>query len=569
MQGLTSMSIRLQLRLYFIAIIALITVCFTLFFQDIRVINVSYSQFNTRDMKIAELISRIWSNIYEFRGLQHHHKDTEDWKKMREVEKQLISKDKVIKNSFAELAIMLKGSTRNIKLNKTLMLWNGYSDRSNEFLKHSRKNDWDTASVMLIDQTQSLFENITTNLNQLDSENWQAVHTSSNKVYNLFSKVNFRLALIAAAIIALLVIILFNVESILCKLVKISVNLKSLSNGNKILNIDYTNRKDEIGLMASSLMEFYENILKNDEQHKAKNRIWELQEKKQQTIENSIIRFQEVAGEIINIVMKAVHNIKEKTNLVASRVDQVSDRNIDINEEAGVNAKNLKAVLEAMYHLARSLAEINHQVTDSSRILDITAGHVNNGDMIANKLLGASNKVGEITNLITSLTDQINLLALNATIEAARVGEAGKGFAVVAGEIKNLAQQAASSTEEVAKRISTIQEVSLDVSKVMKDIANKVKKLIETSGVVAASIEAQEATTKEAAMTVHQVTEGAINLSTAVNGVSETIISTSKQAYELKLSTEKAMQEVTELKSTVEHFLDEVRDEDAYANANT
>lgn len=64
-------------------------------------------------------------------------------------------------------------------------------------------------------------------------------------------------------------------------------------------------------------------------------------------------------------------------------------------------------------------------------------------------LQGALVSVGDVSQAIDQIARQTNLLALNATIEAARAGEAGRGFAVVAGEVKQLAAETSTATQQI------------------------------------------------------------------------------------------------------------------------
>tara|TARA_R110000868_G_scaffold68551_2_gene202613 strand:- start:3114 stop:3671 length:558 start_codon:yes stop_codon:yes gene_type:complete len=127
------------------------------------------------------------------------------------------------------------------------------------------------------------------------------------------------------------------------------------------------------------------------------------------------------------------------------------------NQDGGATAA---AAAQAIAEAIGETAARASQGADAAQIARDTMNQIEESSQVLERrveaLTDASKRINAILTTIEAIASQTNLLALNATIEAARAGEAGRGFAVVAGEVKALAGQTAKATEDIAARISAL-----------------------------------------------------------------------------------------------------------------
>ncbi|MDF2676457.1 MAG: chemotaxis protein [Bacillota bacterium] len=226
----------------------------------------------------------------------------------------------------------------------------------------------------------------------------------------------------------------------------------------------YKKRKDEIGQLSFSLQVIIDSL---------KEIITEITNTSSQVLSASE-EMSSASQQSASVAVEISQTIEE---IAKGAFDQAQS-----TQEGSVNANELGRIIERDQVYVKNLNVQTNKVNDVvlegldeiTNLYKITE-ESNEANKEINDVIVQTNdssiKIGQASNVISSIAQQTNLLALNAAIEAARAGNAGKGFAVVAAEIKNLALQSSSSTKEIDAIVGELQQNAQNAVKTIKRVS--------------------------------------------------------------------------------------------------
>jgi methyl-accepting chemotaxis protein len=340
-------------------------------------------------------------------------------------------------------------------------------------------------------------------------------------------------------------------------LVGLGVRMDALAQGKLDTEIEGTERKDEIGQMARTVLVFRDAGLEKvrlektaaEQRQQVEAQRLEAEEERRNNAQAQAAAAQEQAHavkalgdglgkmsegdltvhlnegfteayqQIKNDFNTTIERLKETIGSIASSTSDITSASAEIStsttdlsqrtEEQAASLEETSASMEEMSATVKKNSEnAQHANASASKARDVAD---RSGKVVAKaveamaEIESSAGKMSDIIGVIDEIARQTNLLALNAAVEAARAGDAGRGFAVVASEVRTLAQRSSQAAKDIKGLITNSSGQVQEGVKLVNQAGGALVEILESIKEVAGIVSEIAAASMEQATGIEQI----------------------------------------------------------------
>ena len=335
--------------------------------------------------------------------------------------------------------------------------------------------------------------------------------------------------------------------------------MRDLARGRGDVVIPYLGYRNEIGDMAEAVRVFRDNKIEADRLMNENETERQSKERRARSLEALNRRFESTAAALTSTLSSAAAGLKQSAEAMFATTEQAGERSGTVKVAAQQASANIETVAHAAEELSVSIDAIGDSAYRSYSLSTKTTEGAQSANRAVQELAEDAREIERVISLIRQIAQQTNLLALNATIEAARAGQMGRGFAIVAGEVKALAAQTATATDEIEAQISRIQSVTANVVTAIQDIVTKIGEMNVIATSVSTAVDQQRGATRTIAQNAQQAASIAVEVVHAIASIEGASATTKIEANQVLDAAGQLSRQSDDLHIEFDKFIADVR----------
>ena len=352
--------------------------------------------------------------------------------------------------------------------------WNQMHEVMRLSIEYLRADNYQAYGDLDAQQAQDGMEAV---YNRWRAENNTLLKAATEENQSSFTQMQWTLAGIFLAVIAVLVVIWQGLQHLLLKPLKTIMNhIRTIAGGDLTQNVDISGR-NEMGQLAAGLHEMQQSLVNTVS-----------------AVRGSTDSIYTGAGEIA----AGSNDLSARTEQQAASLEETAASMEELTATVKQNSDNARQATLLAKNASETAARGGHVVDNVIRTMT--------------EIADSSQQIAHITGVIDSIAFQTNILALNAAVEAARAGEQGRGFAVVAGEVRTLASRSAQAAKEIkgliensVSRVNTGSEQVSEAGATMKEIVAAVTRVTDIMGEISSASDEQSRGIEQVSLAVSQM----------------------------------------------------------------